>query len=101
MDVFVKKIANKTIKISKVNFHYKTISLILSNKEYQITSFRKDLITFGRKAFVGSAESLYQDAKRRDFTINALYLDQEAKLIDPLNGYEDIKKRKLPNHCPG
>jgi len=93
--IFVKKLANKNVKINKVNIHYKTISIILSNKEYQITSFRKDLITFGRKAYVGSTESIYQDAKRRDFTINALYLDQEGKLIDPLNGYEDITKRKL------
>ena len=93
--IFVKKLANKNVKINKVNIHYKTISIILSNKEYQITSFRKDLITFGRNAYVGSTESIYQDAKRRDFTINALYLDQEGKLIDPLNGYEDITKRKL------
>ena len=93
--IFVKKLANKNVKINKVNIYYKTISIILSNKEYQITSFRKDLITFGRKAYVGSTESIYQDAKRRDFTINALYLDQEGKLIDPLNGYEDITKRKL------
>ena len=99
VDVFVKKIANKTVKIRKVNFHYKTISLILSHKEYQITSFRKDLITFGRQAYVSSAESLYQDSLRRDFTVNALYLNEEGAFIDPLVVLQDLKKTDLKFIC--
>ena len=56
---------------------------------------RKDLISFGRSALVDNAFSLNEDAKRRDFTINSLYLDSLGNLIDPLNGKHDINKRKL------
>ncbi len=95
INLFAKKIVKKNIKIFKKNIQYKTITLILGNNEYQITSFRKDLITFGRQAYVSSAESLYQDSLRRDFTVNALYLNEEGDLIDPLGGLKDIKKKEL------
>ena len=95
INLFAKKIVKTNTKIFKKNIQYKTITLILGNNEYQITSFRKDLITFGRQAYVSSAESLYQDSLRRDFTVNALYLNEEGDLIDPLGGLKDIKKKEL------
>ena len=95
INLFAKKIVKTNIKVFKKNIQYKTITLILGNNEYQITSFRKDLITFGRQAYVSSTESLYQDSLRRDFTVNALYLNEEGDLIDPLGGLKDIKKKEL------
>ena len=56
---------------------------------------RKDLISFGRSALVDNAFSLNEDAKRRDFSINSLYLDSLGNLIDPFNGKYDINKKKL------
>jgi poly(A) polymerase len=93
--LFLEKINKKNIKINTTNINYKTISIILNNKEYQITSFRKDLISFGRSAFVDFTFTLHEDAKRRDFTINALYLDEKGNLIDPFGGYNDIMNKKL------
>ncbi len=93
--LFLEKINKKNIKINSTNINYKTISIILKNKEYQITSFRKDLISFGRSAFVDFTHTLHEDAKRRDFTINALYLDEKGNLIDPFGGYKDIIDKKL------
>ena len=95
MDLFLKKLSSEKIKIYQNNIQYKTISIILDNNEYQITSFRKDLITFGRQAYVSSAESLYQDSLRRDFTVNALYLNRKGHLIDPLGGFNDIMNKEL------
>ena len=95
IDLFLKKISKKKIKIYKNNIQYKTISIIIGNNEYQITSFRKDLITFGRQAYVSSAKSLYQDSLRRDFTVNALYLNEKGHLIDPLGGFNDIMSKEL------
>ena len=93
--LFLEKIDKKNIKINTININYKTISIILNNKEYQITSFRKDLISFGRSAIVDFTFTLHEDAKRRDFTINALYLDEKGNLIDPFGGYNDIMNKKL------
>ena len=95
INLFLENINKKNIKINATNIKYKTISIILNNKEYQITSFRKDLISFGRSAFVDFTHTLYEDAKRRDFTINALYLDEKGNLIDPFGGYKDIINKKL------
>ena len=92
---FAKKICRNNIKVNESYIKYKTISLIIKEKEYHITSLRKDLISFGRSALVDNAFSLNEDAKRRDFTINSLYLDSLGNLIDPLNGKHDINKRKL------
>ena len=95
INLFLENINKKNIKINSTNINYKTISIILNHKEYQITSFRKDLISFGRNAFVNFTHTLYEDAKRRDFTINALYLDEKGNLIDPFDGYKDIINKKL------
>ena len=67
----------------------------MDNNEYQITSLRKDFKTFGRYAVVGFVNSIGIDAKRRDFTINALYLDYEGNLVDPYDGYKDIINKNL------
>ena len=92
---FLKRIRNKRFKVITRNICYNTISLIINNKEYQITSLRTDLISFGREAYVGLTNNIMIDANRRDFTVNAIYLDTSGQLFDPFNGLEDIRKRKL------
>ena len=73
----------------------------MQKKEYHVTTFRKDLISFGRSAIVDNAFNLSEDVKRRDFTINSLYLDSQGNLIDLLNGKNDInKKYNLPDSPP-
>ena len=52
-------------------------------------------MSFGRSALVDNALNLSEDVKRRDFTINSLYLDSQGNLIDFLNGQNDINKRQL------
>jgi len=92
---FAKKICKNNVRVNDTYINYKTISLIIKKKEYHVTSFRKDLIYFGRSALVDNAFNLSEDVKRRDFTINSLYLDSQGNLIDHLNGKNDINKRKL------
>ena len=36
-----------------------------------------------------------KDSNRRDFTINAIYLDQNGKIFDPQNGKNDLKDKKI------
>ena len=72
-----------------------TITLIIDNTNYQITTFRTDFDHDGRYAKVEFTESLLLDASRRDLTINALYCNHVGEVIDPLNGLDDIKKQKI------
>jgi poly(A) polymerase len=66
-----------------------TVTLVSDGVPFEITTFRKDIETDGRRAVVHFSDSLEDDARRRDFTMNALYAGADGTLIDPLGGLED------------
>ena len=72
-----------------------TITVISGGQPYEVTTLRKDVETFGRHATVAFTEDWEADAKRRDFTINALYCNADGELFDPLGGYPDLAARRV------
>ena len=74
---------------------YGCLTVINQKRSFQITSFRKDIRTFGRAADIDFVENIEEDAKRRDFTINAIYCSCSGQIIDPLGNLEDLNKIKL------
>lgn len=75
---------------------YGTVTCIIDNKSYEITSLRQDISTDGRKAVVKYTQNWKEDASRRDLTINALYADWDGKYYDPTGmGCEDLKNHYL------
>lgn len=63
---------------------------------YEVTTFRRDVETFGRKARVVFADSLEEDLERRDFTINAVaWHPLRGELRDPHGGAQDLQQRLL------
>ena len=63
---------------------------------FEITTFRKDIATDGRRAVVAFAGSMEQDAQRRDFTMNALYVDRAGQVFDPTgDGLRDTHARRV------
>jgi len=73
-----------------------TVTLVISGQSYELTSLRKDIKTDGRHAVVEFGTDWREDASRRDFTINALYVSHDGTLHDPLGtGQDDLKARKL------
>ena len=62
---------------------------------YEVTTFRHDVITYGRKAVVAFAESLQDDLARRDFTVNAMAWHPERGLCDPHGGRRDLERGVL------
>lgn len=62
---------------------------------YEVTTFRHDVITYGRKAVVAFATSLEEDLARRDFTVNAIAWHPKHKFFDPYGGAEDLERRLL------
>ena len=74
---------------------YGCLTVSNQNRNFQITSFRKDIRTFGRAADIEFVENIEEDAKRRDFTINAIYCSYSGQIIDPLGNLEDLNKIKL------
>ena len=85
---------------NKINFHetginHGTITALIDNYKFEITSLREDVSTDGRHAQVKFSQDWKKDASRRDFTINAIYSDKEGNLFDPYNGKEDLKKGEI------
>lgn len=67
-----------------------TITAIINKKTFEITTLRSDKNCNGRFADVEFITSYQEDAKRRDFTINALFLDEKGQIYDYFNGISDI-----------
>ena len=83
------------IKFNDRALKYGSLTIRAQKRSLQITSFRKDIQTFGRSADVAHIENIEEDAKRRDFTINAFYCSYNGEIIDPLGNLKDLNKKKL------
>ena len=79
------------IKFFETGIDHGTITANLEGKNFEITSLRRDVSTDGRHAKVEFSNDWYEDASRRDFTINSIYSDIEGNLYDPFNGKKDLK----------
>ena len=90
-----KKLEVKNIKVIDTGITHGTVTAIINNKKFEITSLRKDLSTDGRHANVSFTKDWKDDALRRDFTINAIYADIEGRIYDPVNGILDLKSGKI------
>ena len=67
-----------------------TVTVIAHHRPHEVTTFRRDVETFGRHATVAYSTDIAEDAARRDFTMNALYANKLGEVIDPLNGLPDL-----------
>ena len=83
----------ENIKFIDVGINHGTVTAIINERKFEITTFRNDISTNGRHAQVSFSNSLEEDALRRDFTINAMYLDKSGNLIDPTDGKKDLENR--------
>ncbi|MEM6479478.1 MAG: CCA tRNA nucleotidyltransferase [Pseudomonadota bacterium] len=83
------------IKAVPTGIDHGTVTLVLSGTPFEVTTFRRDIETDGRHATVRFAESLEEDAARRDFTVNALYADRAGSVRDPVGGLSDLPDRRF------
>ncbi len=72
---------------------YGTVTIIIRDWSFEITTLRSDNNTDGRHPEAEFVEDYFEDAKRRDFTINALYLDENGQIYDYFTGIDDLKAR--------
>ena len=72
-----------------------TVTLVANRRPFEVTTLRRDIETFGRKARVAFTDDWTQDALRRDFTMNALYCSSEGEIFDPAKGYADILRKRI------
>lgn len=78
------------LKVVPTGIDHGTVTVVADGRPFEITTFRRDVATDGRRATVAFADSLEADAQRRDFTMNALYADASGVVQDPLGGLPDL-----------
>lgn len=83
------------LKAVATGFDHGTVTVIAGHLPHEVTTFRRDVETFGRHAVVAFAETADEDAHRRDFTMNALYATPAGEVIDPLGGLPDLVARRV------
>jgi poly(A) polymerase len=69
---------------------YGTITAVKNHYVFEITTLRADISTDGRRAVVKYTTDWVEDAKRRDFTFNAMYMDLDGNIYDYFGGQEDL-----------
>lgn len=67
-----------------------TVTLIRDGRTIETTTLREDVETDGRHAKVAFGRDFQADARRRDFTINALSLRADGVVCDPVGGLADL-----------
>ncbi|MEM6464793.1 MAG: CCA tRNA nucleotidyltransferase [Pseudomonadota bacterium] len=72
-----------------------TVTVVEGRRGFEITTFRKDVETDGRHAVVAFADDIESDARRRDFTVNAIYSIRDGTVLDPLGGLSDLAERRI------
>ncbi len=78
------------IKVVPTGLAHGTVTAVLDSRPFEITTLRRDVETDGRHAVVAWTADWREDAARRDFTINAMSIDQDGRLHDYFGGASDL-----------
>ncbi len=71
------------------------LALPREGSAYEVGSLRRDMRSDGRWPSVRYGADWGEDARRRDFTINAFYADESGRVFDPVGGQEDLRARRV------
>ncbi len=83
------------IPVYKTGLKHGTVTAVYHHIPYEITTLRSDFNTDGRHAEVNFISDYPLDAKRRDFTMNALYMDETGQIEDYVDGIKDIQEQRV------
>ena len=94
-DVVMRAAAAAGIKAVPTGIEHGTVTLVVAGTPYEVTTLREDVETDGRYAKVRFGGDFEQDARRRDFTVNALSLTPDGRLHDYVGGLDDLAARRI------
>lgn len=94
-DVVMRAAAVAGIKAVPTGIEHGTVTLVVAGTPYEVTTLREDVETDGRYAKVRFGGDFEQDARRRDFTVNALSLTPDGRLHDYVGGLDDLAARRI------
>jgi len=94
-DQIKEKFKDTKFKIIDSGLEHGTVTLVSDKLKIELTTLRKDIKTDGRHAEIEYTDDWLKDSERRDFTINAIYLDINGKIFDPQLGVSDLKNSDI------
>ncbi len=94
-EAVVDRLGAAGVKAVPTGIEHGTVTAVAEGVGYEVTTFRADVETDGRRARVRFSGDLAEDAARRDFTMNALYARPDGEIIDPVGGLRDLRARRL------
>jgi poly(A) polymerase len=84
------------LRVAPTGVEHGTVTAIADHVPFEITTLRRDVSTDGRRAVVAFTTDWAEDARRRDFRLNALYADPDGRLYDPTGkGEADAKAGRI------
>jgi poly(A) polymerase len=86
---------NAGCRVIPTGIDHGTVTVLAHGTSIEVTTFRRDVATDGRRAVVAFSTDIADDAARRDFTMNALYAQADGTLVDPLGGLPDLLARRV------
>ncbi len=94
-DEVMRRLAAAHIRAIPTGLAHGTVTAVSEGHAFEITTLRRDVETFGRHANVAFTSDWAEDSRRRDFTMNALYLAADGEIFDYQNGLRDLGQGKV------
>ncbi len=89
-ETVMERLAAAKIKAVPTGIKHGTITAVVKGQPFEVTTLRRDVSTDGRHAEVAFTDDWLEDAKRRDFTINAMSANADGDIFDPFGGISDL-----------
>jgi poly(A) polymerase len=83
------------VKVVPTGIAHGTVTAVAKPRHFEITTLRRDVEPQGRRAIVAFVDDWRVDAERRDFTMNALFLDPDGTIHDYVAGLADVAARRV------
>lgn len=90
-DEVTKRLVRAGLQAVPTGIEHGTVTAVANGKPFEVTTLRRDVSTDGRRAVVAFTKDWAEDAARRDFTMNALYANQDGEVFDPTGGLASLK----------
>jgi poly(A) polymerase len=91
----IRRLEAAGIKAVPTGLAHGTVTAVAPPRHFEITTLRRDVETYGRHARVAFTDDWAADAARRDFTMNALFLDAGGNVFDPMGGLADLRAGRV------
>ena len=94
-ETVVQLLQDAGIKAIPTGIEHGTITALIGDKKFEVTTLRHDVETDGRRATVAFTDDWIADAGRRDLTINALSVTPDGDVYDHYEGISDLAHGRI------